>query len=224
MPAAADSSTILVVDDDEGLLYLIATALRREKWTVVPASSGAAALAWLEGNRADLLLLDLTLADFTGEEFIRALSEKGRLLPFIIITGQGDARVAVDMMKRGALDYLVKDTDLLQFIPEVVWRALDRLTKEKRLAAAEEQVLLGQTIVEQGWQMLVTTAELPDPKSFTSIPFPADWLLHQEVTGQQLSFLESLTNPMPELRTRFGGDGFLGERLIHTKQADPARG
>src|SRR5205823_4514559 len=47
-------------------------------------------------------------------------------------------RVAVDMMKRGALDYLVKDSDFLQFLPEVVKRALAQVAKDKRLAAAEE--------------------------------------------------------------------------------------
>src|SRR5439155_11590136 len=54
------------------------------------------------------------------------------------ITGQADERVAVDMMKRGALDYLVKDASFLQFVPAVVRSALAQVDKEKRLAAAEQ--------------------------------------------------------------------------------------
>ena len=58
MPGAP-SPTILVVDDDEGMLHLIASALQREKWTVATAISGAAGLEWLRRNSPGLLLLDL---------------------------------------------------------------------------------------------------------------------------------------------------------------------
>jgi PAS domain S-box-containing protein len=138
MTATALPPTILVVDDDEGLLRLISSALKREKWAVATASSGAAGLEWLRRNSADLLLLDLKLQDIEGKQFIGALSDLGRSVPFIIITGQGDERVAVEMMKRGALDYLVKDVQFVEFVPAVVRRALDHLARAKRLAEAEE--------------------------------------------------------------------------------------
>jgi PAS domain S-box-containing protein len=138
MPGEIKQPVILVVDDDQGLLFLIEQALRREKWTVATASSGAAALEWLSRNSADLMLLDLKLADIGARELVARFADAGRPAAFIIITGQGDERVAVEMMKRGALDYLVKNVDFLQFVPGVVQRALDHLAKEKRLAAAEE--------------------------------------------------------------------------------------
>jgi len=137
MPQSQATPTILVVDDDQGLLILIAGILRAEKWNVVTAASGAEALAWLEKNSADLLVLDLQLKDIGGRELVAELSKAGNSVPFIIVTGQGDERVAVEMMKRGALDYLVKDINFLEFIPSVVKRALARLADEKRLAQAE---------------------------------------------------------------------------------------
>jgi signal transduction histidine kinase len=54
-----------------------------------------------------------------------------------VITGQGDERVAVEMMRGGALDYVVKDADFLSYVPEVVRRALDQLAKDKRLIEME---------------------------------------------------------------------------------------
>lgn len=138
MPEETKPPVILLVDDDPGLLFLIERALSREDRTVATASSGTAALEWLGRNVADLMLLDLKLADTGARELVQQLADLGRSVPFIIITGQGDERVAVEMMKRGALDYLVKDVQFIEFVPTVVRRALDHLAREKRLAEAEE--------------------------------------------------------------------------------------
>jgi signal transduction histidine kinase len=139
MPVDAAPPTIFVVDDDSGLLRLIQRALQREGFDVATAASGEKAIAWLTENRADLMLLDLKLQDREGMELMNQLAANERALPFIVITGQGDERVAVEMMKRGALDYLVKDVDFLHFVPEVVRRALAQIDREKRLVEAEAQ-------------------------------------------------------------------------------------
>ncbi|MBI5772383.1 MAG: response regulator [Verrucomicrobia bacterium] len=136
--SALPSPVIFLVDDDAGLLRLMEKTLRREGLATASAASGKAALDWLQQNTAALMLLDLKLPDIEGKELINHLATLNRSIPFIIITGQGDERVAADMMKRGALDYLVKDVRFIEFVPTVVRRALERLEKEKRLAAAEE--------------------------------------------------------------------------------------
>jgi signal transduction histidine kinase len=133
MPLSPKLPTLLVVDDDEGLLVLIEGVLREERWNVATSICAADALAWLRKNSADLLLLDLKLRDMEGRKFISALAEAGRMVPFIVITGQGDERVAVEMMKRGALDYLIKDVQFVEFLPTVVRRALEHITERKRL-------------------------------------------------------------------------------------------
>ncbi len=133
--------TILVVDDDRGLLRLIEKSLLREGFSVATADSGATALAWLKANQPDLALFDLKLPDMEGKELISAANELKRLPPFIIITGQGDERVAVDMMKRGALDYVVKDVQFQELIPTFVRRALSHLDRDRRLATAERDVI-----------------------------------------------------------------------------------
>jgi signal transduction histidine kinase len=145
----AATFTVFVVDDDPGLLRLIEKSLRREGYGVVTATSGAAAVQWLSEHRPDLMLLDLKLQDIEGRELINQLTTTNRLVPFIIITGQGDERVAVDMMKRGALDYLVKDVQFQEFVPTVVHRALDQIDRDRRLARAErERVQLEHQILE----------------------------------------------------------------------------
>jgi signal transduction histidine kinase len=128
---------ILIVDDDLGLLRLVARTLKREGFETATSGSGQEAIAWLTKNHADLMLLDLKLQDIEGKELINHLTGIGRSVPFLIITGQGDERVAVEMMKRGALDYLVKDVQFIEFVPTVVRRALEQLEKDKQLVAAQ---------------------------------------------------------------------------------------
>ncbi|MCI0534871.1 MAG: response regulator, partial [Verrucomicrobiales bacterium] len=151
LPDRLESGHIFIVDDDAGLLRLVGRALQREGFVTATASSGKEAIAWLARDITDLMLLDLKLPDIEGRELVGALASAGRSVPFIIITGQGDERAAVDMMKRGALDYLVKDVQFIEFVPTVVKRALTQLEKDKRLAFAEKQAeVLQKQILEIG--------------------------------------------------------------------------
>jgi signal transduction histidine kinase len=138
-PAAAPQ--ILLVDDDEGMLVLMAEALRAEGYAVTTADSGRAALAWLEAHQPDLTILDLKLQDVTGTALAEKLRRRAAPVPFVVVTGQGDEKVAVEVMKQGALDYVMKDTGLLDLLPTVVKRALATVAQEKALVAAREEHL-----------------------------------------------------------------------------------
>jgi PAS domain S-box-containing protein len=153
MGRAAASATVLVVDDDEGLSRLIQRALEREGFRVVRASSGQDAIAWLATNRTDLMLLDLKLHDIEGRELINHLAEIQRVTPFVIITGQGDEREAVEMIKRGALDYLVKDVQFIEFVPTVVRRALQQIEKDTQHKQSEEALRLSEANLANAQQV-----------------------------------------------------------------------
>lgn len=137
MPARAESPSILVVDDDEGLLILMAEALRAEGYDVATADSAAAARAWLHDHTPDLMLLDLKLKDSEGPALVANLQQEKTLVPFVVVTGQGDEKVAVEVMKQGARDYVMKDTGLIDLLPAVVKRTLAGLEQEKALTAAQ---------------------------------------------------------------------------------------
>jgi signal transduction histidine kinase len=131
--------SILVVDDDEGLLLLIADTLRAAGYSVTTADSGGTTLARLREHRPDLILLDLQLRDTGGRTLIERLKREGLMTPFVVVTGQGDEKVAVEMMKQGAIDYVMKDTAILELLPAVVLRALSTLESERTLAAAQAE-------------------------------------------------------------------------------------
>ena len=144
MSTPKPAASVLVVDDDRGLLRLAAKALEREGFAVTTGLSGAEAIACLKETQPDLLLLDLKLQDVDARQLIRQLAELHRLPPFVIITGQGDERVAVEMMKSGARDYLIKGADFLEFLPSVARRVLTQIEQERKLAAAEAALRLSE--------------------------------------------------------------------------------
>jgi signal transduction histidine kinase len=201
---------ILIVDDDLGLLRLVERSLKREGFVTSTAGSGREAILWLTRNHANLMLLDLKLQDLEGKELITRLADIGRSVPFVIITGQGDERVAVEMMKRGALDYLVKDVHFIEFVPTVVRRALEQLEKDQRLAVA-------QAALKESQQQLLAISEREQSR------FGAE--LHDGL-GQQLtaielrcqSLKEDLPSNRPDLARQISEIGqFLREAIAQTR-------
>ena len=85
-----------------------------------------------------LLLLDYRLPDMTGKQILDLLTQRRRRVPFTIITGRGDEKIAVEMMKLGAVDYIVKDSTFLDLLPRRIKRACREIEQARRLVQAEE--------------------------------------------------------------------------------------
>ncbi len=129
---------ILIVEDNIPFGELVAGTLREDGYQCHTVSTGAAALIWLASHPVNLLLLDYTLVDMTGEAFIAAMAEQGSQVPFVVVTGRDDSNLAVQMIKQGASDFVVKDTALLDRLPVVVSRTLQEAATMQRLCHAEQ--------------------------------------------------------------------------------------
>ncbi len=127
----------LIVDDDEGVRELIADALTREGITSRQVATGSAALKMLEEQGPMLVLLDLRLPDMNGQEIALKLSQREPRIPFVVISGLSNTQLAIDLMKQGAVDFLIKDIAFLSLIPGVVKRALAEHERERKLQQAE---------------------------------------------------------------------------------------
>lgn len=129
---------ILVVEDDDSLNRLIVKTLKRFGYPAYGTTTGSEAMEIVSQQADMVLLLDQKLPDITGREVIETLIGKGYRVPFIVITGQGDERLAVEMMKLGAADYLIKDIEFFNILPRVMERLNYNLDTEQRLREAEE--------------------------------------------------------------------------------------
>jgi DNA-binding NtrC family response regulator len=99
---------ILIVDDERNTCEALAVILRREGHRTALAVSGEVALAHLQGHRADLVLSDVKMPGMDGLAVLRRIKTLYTDLPVVMMSGHSDVIAAVEAMKQGAFDYLVK--------------------------------------------------------------------------------------------------------------------
>lgn len=103
--------TILIVDDEQTQRYALRRALEG-KYRIVEAEGGAAARLLLEREQPALVLLDLVMPEEDGMRFLRWMRSNGYRQPVVVLTALDTAATAVEAMKLGATDYLVKGCDI----------------------------------------------------------------------------------------------------------------
>jgi PAS domain S-box-containing protein len=134
-----ESHTVLIVEDNEGLARLIAKSLKNTGFDVRVVHNGIQAIDWVVNNNPpELILLDYKLPDMSGREVVEALKERRIEIPFIIMTGHGDEKIAVEMMKAGAKDYIVKEGEFFELLPTVIKWVFEELQRAKELVQANK--------------------------------------------------------------------------------------
>ncbi len=132
--------TVFVVDDDEGIREGLGLLLETVGQPYESYSSAIEFLDAYDASKGGCLVLDIRMPQMSGLELQEKLNEQGSLLPIIFITGHGDIQMAVEAMRRGALDFIRKpfrEQDLLDRINEAL--AFDA---GKRKNIAERQQLM----------------------------------------------------------------------------------
>lgn len=116
---------ILVVDDEQVIREILADFLTMEGFNVHTAKDGSAALVELSRRRFDLVLSDLKMPNMGGIELLEAISKHTPHVVTIIMTGFGTVETAIDAMKRGAYDYIMKPFKMEEVV-HTVRRGLER--------------------------------------------------------------------------------------------------
>lgn len=155
-----NKNTILIVEDDLGLMELISEKIQECGYETHAVSSAGQAFSWLKDHSPLFMLLDYSLPDMNGKEFLTHLNSAGiSVPPFVIATGQGDERVAVDLMKLGAKDYIIKDSHFLEMIPVVVGKISNEIENEQKLrlteSALDESNQFNKQIIESAQEGIV---------------------------------------------------------------------
>ncbi len=131
---------ILMVEDQEADAELITRALRRAGTSLEArrVDSQAALLSQLEEFRPDIVLSDFTLPGFGGLEALDLVRAHDTELPFVFVSGTLGEDRAIDALKRGATDYVLKQS--LSRLPSAIHRALDEAANHRARVAAESEV------------------------------------------------------------------------------------
>jgi PAS domain S-box-containing protein len=145
------AASFLLVDDNEPFLELLEAFVLRHypKARVARATTGEQALDRLSAGPFDVVLLDYRLPDFDGLEVLGEIRSRLTDVAVVMVTGEGDERLAADIFRMGAYDYLVKSA----IDPEMLRRCLDQVLTRRLL---EEQ------ITAKSDQLVASSRELND--------------------------------------------------------------
>jgi len=158
------TTTVLLVEDTPSLARVYAEYLKKEAYTVVPVETGAAALEALSDGAPKIVLLDLQLPDMHGMEVLKRVSEQGLPCAVVVITAHGSVNLAVEAMRYGAYDFLVKPFTAERLVV-TVRNAVERLrlaqiveTYQKDLGRTRYHGFIGSSLAMQATYRIVDSA------------------------------------------------------------------
>jgi PAS domain S-box-containing protein len=156
---------VLYMEDNEGTARLLEKRLSRAGYAIDIAPDGETGLELCAAHRYDAIIVDYNMPGLSGLQIIQRLADRGTMPPTIMLTGTGNERVAVEALKLGAFDYVVKDIDgvYLDLLPTVIEQALknQRLLEDKRCAekALRESEQRFRSVIEQSLDGIVLIAQ-----------------------------------------------------------------
>lgn len=110
---------VLLVDDEEGFLDVLAKRMSRRRFDVTTAHSGAEAIQLLRSSDFDIAILDFKMEGLDGIEVLKVFKMMVPLLPVIILTGHGCGTAAAEGQKHGAAAYIPKPYDFEELLKKI---------------------------------------------------------------------------------------------------------
>lgn len=132
---------VLLVEDDLDQAELVKGSMRRfdPRFEIEIANTGESCLKKLSNNEYEAIILDYKLPVMNGLEILHKIDEHEIDTPVVVVSGQGNEQVAVEALKNGAYDYIVKDTGYLSVLPKVVQKTIEKYHLEKKLKESERK-------------------------------------------------------------------------------------
>ena len=145
-------STVLIVDDEEGIRESLAGIFEDEGYVVLTAGSGEETLRVLKDQSPDVILLDVWLKGMDGIQTLKEIKDQKPDLPVIMISGHGNIELAVKATRTGAYDFLEKPLSLERVLL-VARRALEKRTLEMENRALRENLV-------KKWKLIGTSQKI----------------------------------------------------------------
>ncbi len=136
---------ILIIDDEVDILNILQALLETEGYEIVRAVDGVEGIERFEADRPELVITDVKMPKKDGLEVLRYVKEAGRDVDVLILTGHSDEATAIECLRRGAYDYLLKPLEDIDIFLAAVERALgkrDLILKNKELLKQLEEMTI----------------------------------------------------------------------------------
>jgi len=138
-------TNVLLVDDEKDFVEMLSLRLQEAGERVTPAYNGKECLETLEKKNIDVVILDIKMPGMDGIETLREIKRKHPLVEVIMLTGHGTTETAVQGMKLGAYDYLLKPADFQDLTSKLEGARKRKDEQEERIRRAEASLLVRRT-------------------------------------------------------------------------------
>jgi DNA-binding NtrC family response regulator len=128
---------LMLVDDEERFLQTTQKLLAKQGYDAITASGGLECLQKLEHELVHVVILDVKMPDLDGVETLKRIKQKFPMVEVIMLTGHATTESAVEGMKSGATDYLIKPADIEVLIAKAEEAFTRRLDLERKIQMAE---------------------------------------------------------------------------------------
>ncbi|MDZ7663725.1 MAG: response regulator [Desulfotignum sp.] len=139
------SSKIMLVDDEKDFVEMLSLRLKENDENVIAAYNGQECLDILEKTPVDVIILDVKMPGMDGIETLKQIKKRHPLVEVILLTGHGTIQSAVEGMKLGAFDFLLKPADFKELTEKLNNAKKRKKEQMERIQKAEAAILLRQS-------------------------------------------------------------------------------
>ena len=133
---------VLIVDDEQDFAEMLALRLQEVGQKVLTAHSGRSCLERLKEETIDVVILDILMPGMNGIDTLKEIKRHFPIVEVIMLTGHGTIQTAVEGMKQGAYDYLLKPADFKELLAKLDGARKRKDEQEERIRRAEAKTLL----------------------------------------------------------------------------------
>jgi DNA-binding response OmpR family regulator len=186
---------LLFVDDDASYMAVAQHLLSKyqgKRFNILWKQDGPSALEELQENQSiDMLLIDYYLPEVNGLEVTRQIREKKFTVPIIFLTSNRDFRLAIEAMRYGVEDYMVKEEAVDSVLPRTILNILERVHLKKQIAEQQKSELIAKKRTEAIKELVVTVChEFNNP--LAAIKISTDILLRQQLFEQEREVVKGI--------------------------------
>jgi FixJ family two-component response regulator len=190
-----ETINLLFIDDDSGYMSVAQQLLAKyqgKKFNIHWKQDGHSALEELKANKAiDLLLIDYYLPEMNGLEVTKVIRESKIEVPIIFLTSNRDFRLAIEAMKYGIEDFMVKDEAVDSVLPRTIVNILERVYLKQKIAEQQRADLIAKKRTDAIKELVVTVChEFNNP--LAAMKISTDILARQQLQPQESDLIREL--------------------------------
>lgn len=136
----SQSQKVLIVEDDIEFSKLLESIIKKSinHLEIQILNDEANAVSWIKNNPDSIIILDYRLKEKNADEIIKKINKLKIKSNIVVITGYNDIKIAIDIMKLGIKELLIKDENLLSLLPNIIKKEIENIEKEKKIKEAEK--------------------------------------------------------------------------------------